>query len=442
MDGETWQEYTESINLNLSNKVNFLAKIEYQEEGRKTINRPISYLEALGITFSKITWQDRKANIQIIANNKDNIEYQINGTEESNWQRGHKVSNLNHNDILYARLKEGSEVISEENITIKDEILPTEFEIEVLEENIKAKSIKVEIKRIPQDNETGIKDYTYIAERIEDKKEISNILTTSYNISGLKPETEYKVYVLAYDNAGNYRQSNTITITTPEYIPPQIEIGETHTPREIDYTWEELNNIAKIISDNYGTGEGQINNNTVEVNITINGKEDILGIGDWTTVNGKKVRILGFNHDELTNTNAYGETNTYAGISFEYIESITTAQMNSTDTNAGGWGACMQRGTLNSTIYNGLENKEYIKEVNKQYIQRNVDPNSLTISQDKIWLLSTGEVFGVDKGAATIEGQQYRYYSIEKNYKKGTGSWWLRTPARNMCQRRFLYISY
>lgn len=433
--GESYQEYTQSIDLNLENKVNFLAKIEYQEEGRKTINRPISYLEALGITFSKITWQNGKASVQILANSKENIEYQINGTTEENWQKGYEVSNLNHNDILYARLKEGSEVISEENITIKDEKPPTEFEIEVLEENIQAKSIKVDIKKEPQDNETGLKDYTYVAEKTEDKKEITNITKTSYSISGLKPETQYTIYVLAYDNAGNYTKSNTLTITTSEYIPPQIDVGQAHTAHEIHYTWKELNDVAKIISDNYGTEEGQINNNTVEVNITINGKEYILGIGDWTTVNGKKVRILGFNHDELTNTNAYGEENTYAGISFEYIDSLMTAQMNPSATNAGGWGACKLRETLNSTIYNDLENEEYIKQVNKEYIQKNTDANSVTISQDKIWLLSIYEIFGKKLEAVTTEGTQYKFFSIGGSNKKGF-YWLLRSPSGIQCMRR------
>lgn len=437
--GETYQEYTQSINLNLENKVNFLAKIEYQEEGRKTINRPISYLEALGITFSKITWQNGKASVQILANSKENIEYQINGTDEENWQKGYDVSELNHNDIVYARLKEGSEVIEQENITIKDETPPTEFEIGVLEENIQAKSIKVDIKKEPQDNETGLKDYTYVAEKTEDKKEVTNITKTSYSISGLNPETQYTIYVLAYDNAGNYTKSNTLTITTPEYIPPPINVGQTHTARKIDYTWEELNNIAKIISDNYGTEEGQINNNTVEVNITINGREYIVGIGDWTTVNGKKVRILGFNHDELTNTNAYGEENTYAGISFEYVDSLMTAQMNPSATNAGGWGACAIRSTLNSSTFDSLENKDYIKEVNKQYVETSNEAESLTTSQDKIWLLSSGELFGANQGAITIEGKQYRFYSMGESKAKGFQYWWLRSTSRPRGQRRFYY---
>lgn len=433
--GETYQEYTQSINLNLENKVNFLAKIEYQEEGRKTINRPISYLEALGITFSKITWQNGNASVQILANSKENIEYQINGTTEENWQKGYEVSNLNHNDILYARLKESSEVIEQENITIKDEITPTEFEIEVLEENIKAKSIRVDIKRVPQDNETGLKDYTYVAENVEGKKEVTDITKEGYSIAGLKPETEYKVYVLAYDNAGNYTKSNTLTVTTKEYIPPQIDIGETHTGREIHYTWKELSDVSKIISDSYGTEEGKINCDTAEVTITTNGKEYILGVGDWTTVNGKEVRILGFNHDELTDTNAYGEENTYAGISFEYVDSLMTAQINPSDTNAGGWGACRLRETLNSTIYNDLENEEYIKQVNKEYIQKNTDANSVTISQDKIWLLSRCEVFGKDNRTVTTEGTQYKFYSIGGSANK-ENNWWLRSPGYRICQRR------
>ena len=90
----------------------------------------------------------------------------------------------------------------------------------------------------------------------------------------------------ANDGSGISASCN-ITVTLPP--PPTIGAGETaHTAKQIQYTWEELNSIAKVISDNYGTGEGQVNNDTAEVNVSINGKADTLGIGDWTTVNGKK----------------------------------------------------------------------------------------------------------------------------------------------------------
>ena len=53
------------------------------------------------------------------------------------------------------------------------------------------------------------------------------------------------------------------------------------------------------------------------------GKEQYtIGIGDTFTLDGKKVRILGFNHDELVDKTVYGGNNTYAGISFEYIDPL------------------------------------------------------------------------------------------------------------------------
>ncbi len=209
-----------------------------------------------------------------------------------------------------------------------------------------------------------------------------------------------------------------ITVTPPP--PPSAGVGaDTHEAHEIQYTWEELSQIAKVISDNYGTEVGQINNDTAEVKVSINGKEDTLGIGDWTTVNGAKVRILGFNHDELATqkenedgtTTAIapqygaGTINVYAGISFGYAKRITNKNMNNSETNVGGWGACVVRSYLNSTTYDSLENKEYIKEVNKEYIATYNNAGSLTISQDKLWILSCSEIW--DNGR---DGMPYRIF--------------------------------
>ena len=248
-----------------------------------------------------------------------------------------------------------------------------------------------------------------------------------------------------------------ITVTPPP--PPSAGVGaETHEAHEIQYTWEELSQIAKVISNNYGTTEeGKINNDTAEVNVSINGKADTLGIGDWTTVDGLQVRILGFNHDELatsiTNDDGTtttippqygsGTTNTYAGISFEFTDVlISRARMNSTNSNVGGWGLCTIRNTLNSVTYDELENKEYIKAVNKQYISAYNDANSVTASQDKLWLLSCSEIWDNGKDgqpyglAVAKEGEQYKYYeNINADsdvphigIAKEKSSWPLRSP--------------
>lgn len=86
-----------------------------------------------------------------------------------------------------------------------------------------------------------------------------------------------------------------VTIPVP---PPSVGLtGSSHTAKQIIYTWPELGELAKLISNKSNV----ITRNTAEVAVSINGKDDKLGIGDWATVNGKKVRILGFNHDALVN---------------------------------------------------------------------------------------------------------------------------------------------
>ena len=110
----------------------------------------------------------------------------------------------------------------------------------------------------------------------------------------------------------------------------------THTATEITYGWDEIANMAKVISNTTS-----INENTLEVKVIIDGKTKILGVGDTKTLDGRTVRILGFNHDELADsvkTTAYGSSTATgkAGISFEYVDFLTSAQMNSSATNAGG----------------------------------------------------------------------------------------------------------
>ncbi len=229
-------------------------------------------------------------------------------------------------------------------------------------------------------NIKGIKEIHYPKQNDDEEETIVYVdgkykVAIDYNVEKSKP---YQFDVKFEDET---TKTYEVTYTPP---PPSIELGgETHTAKQIQYTWEELHSIAKFISDNYGLGEGQINNDTVEIKANINGKADTLGIGDWTTVNGKQVRILGFNHDELVTTTTdedgneqttsqygAGTTNVYAGISFEFVDCFGTAQMHNTAYMLEGWGACNLRRTLNSTTYNSLENKEYIKEVKKQYIKK------------------------------------------------------------------------
>ena len=187
---------------------------------------------------------------------------------------------------------------------------------------------------------------------------------------------------------------------------------------------------------------------------TVNGKT--LKVGQMKNLDGKRVRILGFNHDTLSEPNtAYGSSTATgkAGISFEYVDFLTSTGMNSRNTNSGGWANTELRGTLNGTTYNSLSIKNNIKKVKKEYIpEYNKVPAQMPTTDDYLWLLSCGEIWdngyngGTTRGLAVdTEGKQYKYYKINlgsTNYldsnditKKpsieSSNAWWLRSPSHN-----------
>ena len=214
--------------------------------------------------------------------------------------------------------------------------------------------------------------------------------SASQNIT-LKSTTvgTYYLHVLSVDNAGNLKETikGPIAVKTASNAVPG---ATTHTPTAITYSWADLSTIAQMISNNKN-----ITSDTAEVTVTLNGATKSLGVGDTTTVDGKTVRILGFNHDTLTTSTAYGSATATgkAGISFEYVDFvISNSQMNASGSNYNGWAAMPLRTTLNGTVYESLSIKNYIKAVNKEYITTYNTGEKSTCS-DKLWLLSCGEIW-------------------------------------------------
>ena len=258
----------------------------------------------------------------------------------------------------------------------------------------------------------------------------------------------YYLHVLSADNARNFKETikGPIAVKNASNAVPG---STTHTPSAITYSWADLATIAQMISNN-----SNITSDTAEVTVTLNGATKALGVGDTASVDGKTVRILGFNHDQLTDTNAYGtKTATEkAGISFEYVDFVTdNSAMNSANTNTNGWAAMPLRTTLNGTVYESLSIKNYIKAVNKEYITT-YNTGAKSTCSDKLWLLSCGEIWdngyngGNTRGfAAATEGSQYKYYKtnlgsiaynsstnvIKKPNVSRADYWWLRSPYVN-----------
>ncbi len=429
----------------------------------KADNKPrIASLQVIGTTIDSIS-------VKVVASNANGASYKYSiknlTTGETTFT---EVTTLNTNEYTFIGLTINNDYIIQVELII-NEVIDTKETESIKTEPPKVTSITLDKNNIELvKGETDVITVEVLPENAEDK----TITWTSSNEAVVTVDEEGNIVAIGEgvaiitvtSNQVNSVTANcNITVTPPP--PPSVGVGaDVHEAHEIPYTWEELSELAKIISDNYGEEEGKINNNTAEVAVSINGKSDTLGIGDWTTVGitkGNKttqcqVRILGFNHDELaterknedetTTTIApqygVGTTNTYAGISFEFTEPITTtAQMNSSLTNANGWGVCNLRGTLNSSTINSLENKEYIKEVNKQYMTDSKDVNSVTTSQDKLWLLSCSEIWNNgSKGgygqALAKEGERYQYYAVNVgNTSYGSSSlakkgfkYWLRSP--------------
>ena len=172
------------------------------------------------VKFSELTWTSGKASVELSTKETGTIEYKVG--KDGIYQAGTTISNLSNGDIVYARINNNGTYTDEETLEIKDTILPEEFTITTSDITYEG----VKLTGTTQDLQTGIKDYTYVAASGDTiVKEIKNQTVTSYEITGLSAETEYVVYMLAYDNAGNVRKSNEVTVTTTK-IPTKAILGE------------------------------------------------------------------------------------------------------------------------------------------------------------------------------------------------------------------------
>ena len=223
-------------------------------------------------------------------------------------------------------------------------------------------------------------------------------------------------------------------------------------------TWADLSSLAKQISasssiNDYDAGP-----------ITIGGKT--LKIGDTKSLQiGSDIylaEIIGFKHDNLAisaQTGGYSEK-TKAGITFQLKELMKTSHnMNSSDTNEGGWKDTAMRKYLNTdtnNVFSQLESnaQNVIVTVKKDYMASyNAEAVAATPSEDKLWLLACSEIWsdGYNNGygyARLKEGEQYQYYITATNgvtYNNSSGNpklvksiingsakyWWLRSPYYN-----------
>lgn len=166
-----------------------------------------------------------------------------------------------------------------------------------------------------------------------------------------------------------------------------------------------------------------------------------VNIGDQVTLslNGTNYAfdVIGFNHDTLTDSMAYGEETATgkAGITFQMHDCFaTTYPMNGSNTNSGGWKNSAMRTSTMATMKGYLPDdwEAIIKPVNKASGTGGGSSSGTEPVSDNCFLLSEIEIFGSTTRSVSGEGTQYAYYKAGNSKVKNKGgsaySWWERSP--------------
>lgn len=166
-------------------------------------------------------------------------------------------------------------------------------------------------------------------------------------------------------------------------------------------------------------------------------------VGDSKTVNiggtNYEVQIIGFNHDDKVSGGK-------AAYSFQLVDCLNqTQQMNTSNTNTGGWNGSAMRGrmsTYKSQLPAALRN--VIKTVKKKSGTGGGSSSGTQQTNDDLFLLSEIEIFGTTTYSVAGEGTQYEWYKAgNSRIKKVNGSanyWWERSP-RSGNTSSFCYVN-
>lgn len=237
---------------------------------------------------------------------------------------------------------------------------------------------------------------------------IIDTTTSPYTITGLTNNTTYYVRVYSYNAKNRFKGSNALSAT-----PKALTI--------VTFADGSDSDIAKMLEAHYA---GQIN------------ISDYWSVGDKRniTLNGTSYEfaIMGFDHYDLT-TAINGKTK--AAVVIGMVDCYGTKyQMNSSDTNVGGWTSSGIRKTVMSTMKGYLPTaiQNLAKQV-KTKTSAGSQSTTINTNNDYCFLPSEIEVFGSTTWSVSEEGTQLEYYKTSSNrIKKCNGSagyWWLRSPS-------------
>ena len=230
-------------------------------------------------------------------------------------------------------------------------------------------------------------------------------------------------------------QSTSVTLSYKPTASTSQKPGVNYTPGISGLTAEKMSLYGEAISRN-----SAISGTTSTVYIDDGANHYKISVGDSINIaiNGTAYafKVMGFNHDTLTSSTAYGSATATgkAGMTLQMADCLAgKAQMNSSNTNSGGWENCAMRKSNMATYLSQLTSawQNVIKQVNK-LSSAGSQSTTIKTTADKIFLLSEVEIFGSTSYSVSGEGTQYAYYkagnSKVKNVSGSASYWWERSP--------------
>ena len=203
-------------------------KVRVEKDGKaveKEVSTITGELPEGAVQFSPVEWKDGQASTTITTSETGyTLQYQIGGITEGSWTNttsGSVIGNLQHEQIVYGRLFDGTNGSKTANIDVQDEILPQQATISLsgtstnTEGNITA---TVTLK----DNESGVNAissrwiYNTTSGAIgENESSYTGGSFSSGQTIQLKSTTAgtYYLHVLTVDNAGNKKETISSAVT-------------------------------------------------------------------------------------------------------------------------------------------------------------------------------------------------------------------------------------
>ena len=257
---------------------------------------------------------------------------------------------------------------------------------------------------------------------------------TTAKYTSIKNKLENDATKVSAKSSVNGTLTITLDKTSTESVTEEYTCSLEFTAVERDTLGSNIPDPVSFTSDSWETIQKAVQTrNTDKYNI---GDTKSVDLGEFGT---HTVRIANMSACESeTSETACGFVVEFAGV-------ITNQNMNETATNIGGWSASEGRKYINTTILNALPSNLQKVIVDTKVISGHGSTEGETnfISTDKLYLLSTKEVWGTAKNdTLDIETKQLDYYKnlgvtlsnysgAIKQYNEKDSYWWLRSSCGN-----------